>query len=92
LVEVKPYYSIDDFKNHPCMKYFWGVGHKPNGEIVHIPADSSAAFGVDPSVVYWEMCHGAGGGVEENIEHWVNCDVEQSWKKAGNIVQYKVRA
>lgn len=85
LIEVKPYFSIDDFKNHPCTKHFWGRD---------IPADSSAAFGCNPSVVYWEMVHGAGGGSEEGIqafENWkvFNMDVRYAWNVAGYVTQYK---
>ncbi len=41
LIEVKPYYSPDDFANHPLTRYITGVG---------MPADISAGFGNNPSV------------------------------------------
>jgi hypothetical protein len=53
---------------------------------IEIPADASAAFGINPSVSYWEMSHGAGGGCEQ-IENW-EYDWEPYWKEAGNIVQW----
>lgn len=85
LIEVKPYYSIDEFRGHPCMKYFWGIDYETHKEI---PADSSAAFGINPNVTYWEMVHGAGGSAEE-IVHWIEADVDMLWKLAGEKVQYK---
>jgi hypothetical protein len=83
MVEVKPYYSIDEFKGHPCMDYmFGGYGNKK------IPVDSSAAFGINPEITYWEMAHGAGGGVFSVNGYWVE-NAMILWKKAGNIVQWK---
>ncbi len=89
LVEIKPYYSIEEFKGHPCMNYPYGNGY-PDGlfdPAAEIPADASAAFGNNPDVTYWEMCHGAGGGVE-SIERWVDGDVSELWKRAGALVQW----
>jgi hypothetical protein len=84
-VEVKPYYMISDFDGHPCTKHYWGDG---------IEADSSAAFGINPDVAFWEMSHGAGGGCEEGpwcFDNWktTNINVSNAWKMAGNIVRYK---
>lgn len=81
LIEVKPYLSIDEFHNHPCMSYSYGHG---------IPAHASAAFGLTPWVTYWEMSHGAGGGVESFLD-WTRHDdatIDFLWKVAGNKVQY----
>jgi hypothetical protein len=78
LVEVKPYFSIKEFDGHPCMRYPFGIG---------IPADASAAFGINPDTTYWEMTHGAGGGIE-SVENWVSGNVGEFWNKAGAIVQY----
>jgi hypothetical protein len=87
LVEVKPYYKINEFEGHPCMEYPYG-GHAPeNGGIGIIPAHASAAFGINPSVTFWEMSHGAGGGCV-SIENWVHSDIEAIWKQAGNLVQW----
>lgn len=91
LVEVKPYYNIDDFKGHPCMDYPYGFAY-PNGvldETKSIPADASAAFGINPTVTHWEMAHGSGGAEEclENWHPWPN-HMMQDWAEAGNIVQY----
>lgn len=80
LVEVKPYYTIEEFANHPCMTYPYGL-HEASGITKHVPADASAAFGIDPSVTYWQRAHGAGGG-SESIESWIGSDVDFLWKKS----------
>ncbi len=59
LVAVRPYSRVEDFADHPCLKYPFGRGAGNE----RIPADAGAAFGVDPGVSYWEMTHGHGGGV-----------------------------
>lgn len=87
LVEIKPYFKLSDFENHPCMNYPFGICFS-TGE--HIPADASAAFGSNPSITYWEMVHGAGGGVER-INEWVHGNVDQLWAEAGNEVQFLKR-
>lgn len=80
LVEVKPYFSIEDFSGHPCRNYAWGVG---------IPADASAAFGANPWVTEWEMAHGSGGGIETvGNGSWVHGDIDLIWREAGNLVQW----
>lgn len=90
LVEVKPYYRIDQFKGHPCMDYPYGFKHGLEGKTAcQIPADASAAFGANPEVTSWEMVHGAGGG-GECLESWVS-DYSPLWKEAGNIVQWIAR-
>lgn len=91
LVEVKPYYHINEFEGHPCLDYPFGQSEKGT-----IPADASAAFGINPFVSYWEMCHGAGGGVY-CVGDWVARGLKDegkmaaAWKKAGNIVQWRGR-
>jgi len=88
LVEVKPYYSIEEFIGHPCLDYSYGV----NDNNTRIPADASAAFGINPDVTHWEMEHGAGGGFEE-IKDWIDhrIDVELAWNISGNVVRYNPR-
>lgn len=82
LVEVKPYFSLEDFNGHPCMDYpFGGLGEDG------IPADSSACFGENPRVTQWVMAHGAGGGAY-SVETWGSMDADDLWKQAGNIVQW----
>jgi len=84
LVEVKPYFSIEQFVGHHCLLYPYGLS-----DAAAIPADASAAFGNDPSVVWWEMSHGAGGGVENDLTRWVqNVDINLAWNQAGNLTQY----
>lgn len=84
LVEIKPYRNIKDFEGHPCMHYI-GCGL---GACEEIDEDSSAAFGINPSVIYFGLAHGAGGGEETDIRMWAS-DIEENWNKAGNIVQWK---
>lgn len=100
LVEVKPYYDIKEFEDHPCMKYPYGVND--NGltisdydDWLKIPACASAAFGNNWKVVEWEMSHGSGGGLFNNIAEWANVSDHMSnfdhlWREAGNITRYKV--
>ena len=68
------------------MDFAFGECWQPTGEIESIPADASAAFGINPDVTYWEMGHGAGGGVE-NVQNWVFTDAHELWKTAGNIIR-----
>ena len=99
LVEIKPYSTIEEFEGHPCMEYAYG--QKWTGKFddkgfaegqITIPADASAAFGINPNVSFWEMCHGSGGGVE-SVDCWVHPRViDRAWKQAGNITQYKHKA
>lgn len=105
LVEIKPYWRIEQFSGHPCMDYFYGID---NGQIpygicelpkeeqdriwseISIPADASAAFGANPEVTEWEMSHGGGGGPYSLIE-WIQPGYSRLWKQAGNTVQWKPR-
>jgi len=89
LVEIKPYLSIDEFDGHPCMDYPYGTYFNEKGKATnkYIPADSSAAFGNNPDVTYWEIAHGSGGGIE-NIYTRIHYHVDLLWKSAGNMVQY----
>lgn len=91
LVEVKPYHSLEEFKGHKATKFYFGFHIDENGDEKAIPADSSAIFGVNPAVTYWEMTHGAGGGIE-SVGHWVHgIDVSEAWNIAGEKVQYRPR-
>lgn len=83
-VEVKPYLTIENFKGHRCLDFPYGQ----DGLGGSIPADASAAFGNNPSVTMWEMCHGAGGG-EESVEGWVNGNLWQMWNTAGEMTRYR---
>ena len=86
LIEVQPFDDIAAFAGHRCMDFAFGASLKPNGEEETIPADASAAFGINPDVTYWQMSHGAGGG-EENIRNWTPTNAHQLWKQAGNIIR-----
>ena len=87
LIEVKPYYSIKDFDGHPCIDYPFGFNSKNNTEI---PADASAAFGVNPFVTEWEMAHGAGGGTTHIglVLRKAEWEIQQLWRQAGNMTRY----
>jgi hypothetical protein len=98
LAEVKPYYSISEFNSHPCLDYPYGYrqnGHFDSVDILvsegnatyEIPANASAALGINPSVSHWEMGHGSGGG-DDRVENWVP-DWSELWKEAGNITQWR---
>lgn len=84
LVEVKPYYRIEQFKGHPCLRYDYG--RDSNG--FEIPAHASAAFGANPEITYWQMGHGAGGGVFSLLD-WLPMGYSLLWKQAGNITQWR---
>lgn len=84
-IEVKPYWSIEEFAGHPCLKYQFGTNYDTGEEI---PA--SAAFGINPTVTEWCMAHGAGGGME-TIAHgrWLGGhDPMDTWRLAGNDVRW----
>lgn len=79
LVEVKPYYSIADFADHPCMNHMW---------LCEPLACSSAAFGANPHITHWEMSHGSGGG-NYSLEVWGTQDLDNHWAEAGLRTRYK---
>ena len=82
----QPFDCLAAFAGHRCLDFAYGASHKPNGEEKSIPADASAAFGINPDVTYWQMSHGAGGG-EENIRNWTRTSAHELWKTAGNIIR-----
>jgi hypothetical protein len=84
-VEVKPYRSIEEFRGHPCMDYPYG-----QNDSRCIPADASAAFGIDPTVTQWEFGHGAGGGIY-SLDSWFYALDMDKWNEAGNLTQWRPR-
>jgi hypothetical protein len=88
LVEVKPYRYLHEFEGHPCLRYLYGWDNDNPEKDIWFPADSSAAFGVDPSMIYFEMSHGAGGGGFHGlwIPDWLARD---AWIEAGNKTQWR---
>jgi hypothetical protein len=86
LIDVQPFDCLAAFAGHRCLDFAYGASHKPNSEEETIPADASAAFGINPDVTYWQMSHGAGGG-EENIRNWTPTNAHQLWKQAGNVIR-----
>jgi hypothetical protein len=79
-VEVKPFRLLTEFEGHPVWR---DIGLAETA----YQAPHPAAFGLDPSVSYWQMAHGAGGG-EEDVGRWV-VEADQLWKKAGNLTQWR---
>lgn len=88
LVEIKPYHSLDQFKDHKCIDWPYGA-NRFDGSFLPMGADASAAFGINPSVTYWEMAHGDGGGTED-ISGWLRGkSCIDLWSEAGNLTRYK---
>ncbi len=93
IIEVKPYDRIDDFDdNNYGMQFFYGCGWAEDGcspmdtlEAHELPpCSSSAVFGNNPNITYWDMAHGHGGGI-----YSVDCFVHKSdelWERAGNLI------
>lgn len=87
--EVKPYYSINEFKGHPAERAFWDNG-RTYGH------DGTMLLGIDPSVASANFCHGAGGGVFEGYDlfNWTNHrpdtkELINAWNIAGGCVQWQ---
>lgn len=82
-VEVKPvddYNVRSEFKSHRCGAHEYLYG----GDL---GVCATAMFGKRPSSTFWEMAHGAGGGVD-TVLNWVE-NPGALWKEAGNRVQWK---
>ena len=91
LVEVKPYFNIESFSGHQCLRYPYGLDYDNQEDVTEngIPADASASFGSNPFVTEWEMSHGAGGGVYA-VTDWIDENkAKLFWKVAGALTQYK---
>jgi hypothetical protein len=94
LVEIKPYLSLREFDGHPSMEFLNGVKWVETSPGVYdhqyIPADSSACFGNNPDVTYWQMGHGSGGG-EYSLDSWCSygTDLWSMWKESGRLTQFK---
>ena len=80
LVSVLNVSSVSDFGKHPCLQYPYGFNENQTA----LTADAGAAFGNGPSVTYWVMAHGAGGG-DENVCEWTE-DPFSDWEKAKKLV------
>lgn len=89
-VEVKPYFSLKEFMDHPCMKYSREGGLPPSVHAV-------AAFGINPRVTHFEMSHG-GTRRSYEVSDWIRgyeiykinarTYANELWKMAGNRVQW----
>ena len=91
LVEVKPFFDLNQFKGHPSCDYIGcGLGYNWTPEL----CSSAAQFGNNPEVTYWAMSHGSGGGCWTLID-WENLHsmgYSRLWSEAGNAVQWKPNA
>ncbi len=88
-VEVKPYSNVSDFKNHLCMTWEFGRRYDDvTGQEEKIGVHGGAGFGIDPTVTEFAIAHGAGGGTFD-LPFFINADVAELWKRAGNLVQWR---
>jgi hypothetical protein len=81
LVAVLPSSDPKEFGSHPCLAHRYSV-KGPQGEWL---ADSGAAFGSSPSVTWWEIAHGAGGGPED--VHFRVPNANALWVQAESLVK-----
>jgi hypothetical protein len=82
LVAVLPLSNSEDFKTHPCLSHFYGIGDAYKG--LGVSVDAGAAFGTSPKATTWEMAHGSGGGTEE-VDSWVD-HADVLWSNAEGLV------
>ncbi|MCC8688346.1 hypothetical protein [Xanthomonas campestris] len=81
LISVLPVADISTVKGHPALSHFYDVIGSDGLSI----ADAGAVFGKSPGITYWEMSHGAGGGID-NVTYWAD-DVELLWVKARSAIR-----
>ena len=91
-VEIKPYSTIEEFRNHPAFRDSYGHRYGLEGSLL---------LGLDPSVAYIEFCHGSGGGVYQGIDFFnvfhfpyhsspnYGKSYEDCWIEAGNLTQWR---
>lgn len=86
MVEVKPYFSVEQFKGHPCLRYDYGC----HDEYGLVPFCGGAAFGIHPDVSYFAISHGGGGG-EYCIKYWENYDrdIDSEWLDAAEKTRWR---
>lgn len=78
LISVLAISDVKEVRGHPALAHEWSVENSTGKKV----ADAGAIFGLDPSVTFWVMIHGSGGG-EERVEEWIgNRDSMAIWKKA----------
>lgn len=82
LVSILAISDMQASGGHPALGYAYGARSFSN---ISIGADAGALFGTDPSVTYWEMSHGAGGGVSD-VTQWVH-DALALWDTASERVK-----
>lgn len=87
LAEVKPYHSIKEFEGHPCMQYPYGQSRDGG----RIPACSSAAFGANPGITWWEWVRSNSSG-QETLATALSLSfattLDDQWAEAGNITRW----
>lgn len=85
LAEVKPFYSLEQFKGMPVERNAYGQKYGSDGGLM---------LGQNPHITGWEMSHGAGGGFC-TVEEWVDSrsfhTIDQLWAEAGNRTQWSPR-
>ena len=87
LAEVKPYHSIREFEGHPCMQYPYGQSWQGK----RIPACSSAAFGANPDVSWWEWTRSNSSGretIRTALDQSLVAKMDGFWAEAGNITRW----
>lgn len=85
LVEIKPYFSLSQFKGHASGRYLGCcIGKDWSPEL----CCSAAQFGANPEIGYWSMSHGSGGG-DTHLVGWIPNGYSRLWSQAGNVVQWR---
>lgn len=80
LISVLPISDISTVKGHPALEHFYGVTGSDGVSV----ADAGALFGTGPRSTYWEMAHGAGGGVDD-ATYWTN-NADALWIRAKSAI------
>lgn len=83
-VEVKPFYSIDEFDGHPIDRYM-NPGTYIAGAGYY--RDTFGKFGINPEITQWWLYNDS-GGAHYSMSAWES-EWESLWKQAGNITQWK---
>jgi len=88
LIEIKPYYDMNEFYHHPVAYYKYGNG-RDDFPLDALPVDTVAGFGVNPDIAFLDITHEDSGGMYTPSELIPNAS--SKWKEAGNIVQYQYK-
>ena len=88
LIEIKPYYDMNEFYHHPVAYYKYGNG-RDDFPLDSLPVDTVAGFGANPDIAFLDITHEDSGGMYTPSELIPNAS--SKWKEAGNIVQYQYK-